>query len=155
MPLVEKAIVDKNGTLGVQFQYNISHIVGSTATNINANTASTIGNHYVRFKPNTSSTYTKLSSGSSAPVYTNQSYQTNYHQQSSPVANFTIELVRVTSTSGAVAVEDQTIIPVIFAASATLQVADEINAVVQGHTTQLSNLDGRVTTNTNNISSVT
>ena len=66
-----------------------------------------------------------------------------------------MELVRVTSTSGSVAIVDKSLVPVQFAAGATLQIANEINAVVQGHTTQLSNLDGRVTTNTNNITSVT
>ena len=81
VPLVEKASVGSNGTLAVQFQYNIQHIKGSTITNVTANTAATVGNHYVRFRRNTTTTYTNLSNNTTSPIYTNTSYQTNYHTQ--------------------------------------------------------------------------
>ena len=155
VPVYQKAIVNKSGTLGVQFQYNIQHIVGSTISNVSANTESTIGNYYVRFRTNTTTTYTNLSSGTTAPNYTNSSYQQNYHQQTTQIAYFIIQLVRVTSTSGSVTIVDRVIVPVVFAAGATLQITDEIQATVSNHTTQIGELDGRVTTNTNNISQVT
>ena len=155
VPVYQKAIVSKAGTLGVQFQYNIQHIVGSTISNISANTESTIGNYYVRFRTNTTTTYTNLSSGTTAPNYTNSSYQQNYHQQTTQIAYFIIQLVRVTSTSGSVTIVDRVIVPVVFAAGATLQITDEIQATVADHTTQIGELDGRITTNTNNISQVT
>ena len=56
--------------------YNIRYIKG---TNEFAVSASTSG-YYVRFKPNTSSSYTNLSVNTTTPNYTNTSYQTNYHK---------------------------------------------------------------------------
>ena len=75
VPVCERAIVSKADTLGIKLQYNIAHIQGSTTTNIVANTGNTIGNYYVRFKPNTALTFINLSSGTSTPSYTNTSFQ--------------------------------------------------------------------------------
>ena len=46
--------------------------------------------YYVRFKPNTSSSYTNLSVNTTTPIYTNTSYQTNYHKQSTKIEYLTI-----------------------------------------------------------------
>ena len=75
VPVCERAIVSKSDTLGINLQYNIAHIQGSATTNIVANTGNTIGNYYVRFKPNTALTFTNLSSGTSTPSYSNTSFQ--------------------------------------------------------------------------------
>lgn len=75
VPVCERAIVSKTDTLGIKLQYNIAHIRGSSTTNVTANTASEIGNLYVRFKLNSVLTFTNLSSGTTTPSYTNTSYQ--------------------------------------------------------------------------------
>lgn len=144
-PVIEKAIVDKNGTLGIALQYNIKHIIGSTIYSVSANTSG----YYVRFKPNTSSTYTNLSVGTAAPNYTNTSYQTNYHKQTSKIEYLTVQLV-----NGGL-IKDTKVVPVQFAASAALEITDSIKTTVQGNTDSISDLADKVQTNTNNISTVT
>ena len=106
--------------------------------------------YYVRFKPNTSSSYTNLSVNTTTPIYTNTSYQTNYHKQSTKIEYLTIQLV----SSGGL-VKDTKVIPVQFAASATLEITDSIKTTVQNNTTSINDLAGKVQTNTNNISTVT
>lgn len=145
-PVKELAVVDKKGTLGISLMYNIRHIKG---TNEFAVSASTSG-YYVRFKPNTSSSYTNLSVNTTTPNYTNTSYQTNYHKQSTKIEFLTIQLV----SSGGL-VKDTKVIPVQFAASATLEITDSIKTTVQNNTTSINDLAGKVQTNTNNISTVT
>ena len=154
MPSIEKAIVNKDDVLGIQFQYTIAQIKVSSATTISANTASTIGNYYVRFRPNTTNTYTNLSSGTTLPTYSNQQYQTGYHLKPSPITHFVIQLVRVTSTSGSVSVVDTAIVPVIFAAGATFEITDEIKATVQGHTTAIGDINDDLETISNSISTI-
>lgn len=144
-PVIEKAIVDKNGTLGITLQYNIKHIKGTTIYTIAAQTSG----YYVRFKPNTTTTYTNLSVNTAAPNYTNTSYQTNYHKQTSKIEYLTVQLVC------AGLVKDTKVVPVQFAASAALEITDSIKTTVQGNTNSISDLAGKVQTNTNNISTVT
>lgn len=155
VPVCERAIVSKSDTLGINLQYNIAHIQGSTTTNIVANTGNTIGNYYVRFKPNTALTFTNLSSGTSTPSYSNTSFQQNFHIQRLQSEYLVVQLVRVTNDLGAVAIVDKTVVPIIFSPGATLQIRDEIQATVSDHTTQINELDGRITANTNNISNIT
>ena len=145
-PVKELAVVDKKGTLGISLMYNIRYIKG---TNEFAVSASTSG-YYVRFKPNTSSSYTNLSVNTTTPNYTNTSYQTNYHKQSTKIEFLTIQLV----SSGGL-VKDTKVIPVQFAASATLEITNSIKTTVQNNTSSISDLAGKVQTNTNNISTVT
>lgn len=144
-PLIEKAIVDKNGTLGIILQYQITHIKGSTSYTVEASTS----NYYVRFKPNTSSGYTNLSVGSTTPSYSNTSYQTNYHKQNSKIEYLTVQLMYGST------VKDTKVVPVQFAASAALEITDSIKTTVQNNTNSISDLSGKVQTNTNNISTVT
>lgn len=145
-PVKELAIVDKNGTLGISLMYNIRHIKGADEFAVSASTS----DYYVRFKPNTSSSYTNLSVNTTTPIYTNTSYQTNYHKQSTKIEYLTIQLV----SSGGL-VKDTKVIPVQFAASATLEITDSIKTTVQNNTTSINDLAGKVQTNTNNISTVT
>ena len=144
-PVIEKAIVDKNGTLGITLQYNIKHIKGTTIYTVAAQTSG----YYVRFKPNTTTTYTNLSVGTTAPNYTNTSYQTNYHKQTSKIEYLTVQLLY----NGVI--KDSKVVPVQFAASAALEITDSIKTTVQGNTDSISDLAGKVQTNTNNISTVT
>lgn len=144
-PVQELAVVDKNGTLGISLMYNIKHIKGNNEFTVGASNAG----YYVRFKPNTSSNYISLSLNTTAPSYTNSSYQTNYHKQSTKIEYLTIQLV-----SGGL-VKDTRVVPVQFAASATLEITDSIKTTVQDNTTSITDLAGKVQTNTNNISSIT
>lgn len=144
-PVQELAVVDKNGTLGISLMYNIKHIKGTNEFTVGASNAG----YYVRFKPNTSSNYISLSLNTTAPSYTNSSYQTNYHKQSTKIEYLTIQLV-----SGGF-VKDTRVVPVQFAASATLEITDSIKTTVQDNTTSITDLAGKVQTNTNNISSIT
>lgn len=144
-PVQELAVVDKNGTLGISLMYNIKHIKGTNEFTVGASNAG----YYVRFRPNTSSNYISLSLNTTAPSYTNSSYQTNYHKQSTKIEYLTIQLV-----SGGL-VKDTRVVPVQFAASATLEITDSIKTTVQDNTTSITDLAGKVQTNTNNISSIT
>ncbi len=100
--------------------YNIKHIKGTNEFTVGASNAG----YYVRFKPNTSSNYISLSLNTTAPSYTNSSYQTNYHKQSTKIEYLTIQLV-----SGGL-VKDTRVVPVQFAASATLEITDSIKTTV-------------------------
>lgn len=147
VPVIEKAIVDKNGTLGVQFSYQIAHVSGSSVTTVTATTS----DYWVRVKPNNSSTYYNLSTNTTTPNYTNASFITNYHKQTSKPTYFTVYLV---SGSSAV-VKDQKTVSVIFDAGATLEVTDEINATVQGHSETISSHTNSIATLNANYSAIT
>lgn len=144
-PVQELAVVDKNGTLGISLMYNIKHIKGTNEFTVGASDAG----YYVRFKPNTSSNYISLSLNTTAPLYTNAKFQTNYHKQGTKIEYLTVQLV---SNS---LVKDTRVVPVQFAASATLEITDSIKTTVQDNTTSITDLAGKVQTNTNNISTVT
>lgn len=130
IPVKELAVVDKDGTLGITFTYQIANTSG----------------YYVRFRPSNDTSYTYLSITTNTPTYTNTSYLTNYHLQSDPPQYFLIELVH----DGAVL--DSRLVNVIFSAGATLNVTDSINTTVQSNYSELS---GKITTNTNNLSTLT
>lgn len=147
VPVIEKAIVDKNGTLGVQFSYQIAHVSGSSVTTVTATTSG----YWVRVKPNNTNTYYNLSTNTTTPNYTNTSFITNYHKQTSKPTYFTVYLV---SGSSAV-VKDQKTVSVIFDAGATLEVTDEINATVQGHSETISSHTNSIATLNANYNSIT
>ena len=147
VPVIEKAIVDKNGTLGVQFSYQIAHVSGSSVTTVTATTSG----YWVRVKPNNTNTYYNLSTNTNTPNYTNTSFITNYHKQTSKPTYFTVYLV---SGSSAV-VKDQKTVSVIFDAGATLEVTDEINATVQGHSETISSHTNSIATLNANYNSIT
>lgn len=144
-PVQELAVVDKNGTLGISLMYNIKHIKGTNEFTVGASDAG----YYVRFKPNTSSNYINLSLNTTAPLYTNAKFQTNYHKQGTKIEYLTVQLVSDSL------VKDTRVVPVQFAASATLEITDSIKTTVQDNTTSITDLAGKVQTNTNNISTVT
>lgn len=144
-PVQELAVVDKNGTLGISLMYNIKHIKGNNEFTVGASNAG----YYVRFKPNTSSNYISLSLNTTAPLYTNAKFQTNYHKQGTKIEYLTVQLVSDSL------VKDTRVVPVQFAASATLEITDSIKTTVQDNTTSITDLVGKVQTNTNNISTVT
>lgn len=144
-PVQELAVVDKNGTLGISLMYNIKHIKGTNEFTVGASNAG----YYVRFKPNTSSNYISLSLNTTAPLYTNAKFQPNYHKQGTKIEYLTVQLVSDSL------VKDTRVVPVQFAASATLEITDSIKTTVQDNTTSITDLAGKVQTNTNNISTVT
>ncbi len=144
-PVQELAVVDKNGTLGISLMYNIKHIKGNNEFTVGASDAG----YYVRFKPNTSSNYINLSLNTTAHLYTNAKFQTNYHKQGTKIEYLTVQLVSDSL------VKDTRVVPVQFAASATLEITDSIKTTVQDNTTSITDLAGKVQTNTNNISSIT
>lgn len=144
-PVQELAVVDKNGTLGISLMYNIKHIKGNNEFTVGASNAG----YYVRFKPNTSSNYINLSLNTTAHLYTNAKFQTNYHKQGTKIEYLTVQLVSDSL------VKDTRVVPVQFAASATLEITDSIKTTVQDNTTSITDLAGKVQTNTNNISSIT
>lgn len=144
-PVQELAVVDKNGTLGISLMYNIKHIKGTNEFTVDASNAG----YYVRFKPNTSSNYISLSLNTTAPLYTNAKFQTNYHKQGTKIEYLTVQLVSDSL------VKDTRVVSVQFAASATLEITDSIKTTVQDNTTSITDLAGKVQTNTNNISTVT
>ncbi len=144
-PVIEKAIVDKNGTLGISLKYRIQYIKGANAYFV----FSSSNDYFVRFKTNLNSSYVTLSVNTATPTYTNTAYQTDYHKQTSKIEYLIVELV---SSS---VVKDTKIIPVQFAASAALEITDSIKATVQDNTNSISDLSDKVQTNTNNISTIT
>lgn len=145
-PVIEKAIVDKNGTLGVQFQYNIIHVKGNSTETV---TASKSG-YWVRVKPDNSSTYYDCSVNTTSPTYTNTSFLTNYHKATSRPIYFTAYLVYGSSAT----VKDRSTIPVVFDAAATLTITDNITSTVQGYKNDLDTLGGTVSNHTNSISTI-
>ena len=147
VPVIEKAIVDKNGTLGVQFSYQIAHVSGSSVTTVTATTSG----YWIRVEPNNSSNYYYLSTNTTTPNYTNASFITNYHKQTSKPTYFTVYLVYGYSA----VVKDQKTVSVIFDAGATLEVTDEINATVQGHSETISSHTNSIATLNTNYNAIT
>lgn len=143
-PVQELAVVDKNGTLGISLMYNIKHIKGTNEFTVGASNAG----YYVRFKPNTSSNYISLSLNTTAPLYTNAKFQTNYHKQGTKIEYLTVQLVSDSL------VKDTRVVPVQFAASATLEITDSIKTTVQDNTTTINNLSGSVTSLQSDMSDV-
>ena len=117
-------------------QYNIQYINGASISNVTATTSG----YYVRFHTDINATNTNLSLNTTSPSYTNTTYLTNYHKASSKPTFLTVELVNGSS------IIDRSIVPIIFAAGATLEITDTITSTVQGHTTSISNLGNSLNT---------
>ena len=181
VPIAETVPIDKNGTLGIQLQYNIVHLVGSNFNNVSATSSLC-----VYFKPHYEQSvgnYTALSINTTTPSYTNAQYQQNWDTSSNKLQYLEIVLANQNPSSSSAKVYDKRVVYAALAPSATFQITDEIKSVVQGHTTsingltnsistinqqfnqisstveshttQINNIDGRVTTNETNISNIT
>lgn len=146
VPSIEKNVVDKNGTLGVQLQYQIAHVSGNSVTTVSASE----NGYWVRFRRNDNSTYYNLSIGTTYPTYTNDSFIVNYHKQTTKPTYMTAYLVYGTNAE----VKDQRIINVIFNASATLEITDEITATVQGQAETISSHTNSISTLNQNYNSL-
>lgn len=137
IPLAEQAIVDKYGTLGANFQYQIMHISGDTGEII---TPSSNG-YNVRGEKTTVS-------GISSPInftidgtvskFIDSSLQVNHHN----AGNNKIRSFRMMLYDSSTALEStaRCVVPV-FDSGATLEITDSIIATVQGNYTSL---DGRL-----------
>jgi hypothetical protein len=137
IPLAEQAIVDKYGTLGANFQYQIMHISGDTGEII---TPSSNG-YNVRGEKTTVS-------GISSPInftidgtvskFIDSSLQVNHHN----AGNNKIRSFRMMLYDNNTAMEStaRCVVPV-FDSGATLEITDSIIATVQGNYTSL---DGRI-----------
>ena len=142
VPIRELAIVDKNGTLGVQLEYNIVHIKGNTAETI---TSSSSGYH-ITFNPNHTSTYYILSTGTTYPSYTSTGFMYNYHKTSYKPTYLSVYLYNRGGSP-----LDRRTVTVTFDAGATLQVTDNITATV---TANKQETDGKISANTTNIAAL-
>lgn len=146
IPVQEKAIIDANGKVGINLQYNIVKILGTTYQVITANT----NTYYIRFKAyktqTVSTTYTNLSVGTANPSYVNNNYETNWHTKTDHLEYLQIELVDSNNS-----VKDKRIVYATLAPSATFTITDNIKSVVQGNYTELN---GKIQTNTNAISTI-
>ena len=142
-PVKEIASVNKNDVFGVSLQYQIVHVSGNTTEVITATTSG----YWVRFKRDDSNSYYNLSTGTTTPSYSQIKMITNYHTRENKPTYLTVELV---SGSSAV-VKDKKVVNIIFEAGATLTVADEINATVQGNSDNIEALSGTVSSHTNSI----
>ena len=137
IPLAEQAIVDKYGTLGANFQYQIMHISGDTGEII---TPSSNG-YNVRGEKTTVS-------GISSPInftidgtvskFIDSSLQVNHHN----AGNNKIRSFRMMLYDSSMPMEStaRCVVPV-FDSGATLEITDSIIATVQGNYTSL---DGRI-----------
>lgn len=142
VPIRELAIVDKNGTLGVNLQYNIVHIKGNTAEEI---TSSSSG-YYIKFNPNHTSTYYSLSTGTTYPSYESTNFMSNYHTTGYRPTYLSVRLYN----RGGSPVDIRTV-TVTFDAGATLEVTDKITATV---TANKQETDGKISANTTHIAAL-
>lgn len=127
-PILENALVNSEGTLGVILKYNIQHIKGQEITNINA------GDYYVRFKTNTNQTYTNLPTGTISPTYFNFTYQKDYHKARTQTVYLTVELVKDN------VILDSRIVNVILQPAATFEIKQKTD-------TELASITSRITDN--------
>lgn len=151
VPVTELAQVGADDVLGVNLSYQVVHIVGKTSTVIST---SLIG-YDVRFRKNTESIYTVLSRGNN-PSYSNATYVSNYSSQTNPVQYLVVDLTstKYDALAGKFvsSLVDTRIVPVTLMAAATFEITDEIKATVQNN---YNILNGKIQTNTNNISNLT
>lgn len=151
VPVTELAQVGADNVLGVNLSYQVVHIVGKTSTVI----ATRELGYDVRFRKNTDSTYTTLSRGTN-PSYSNATYVSDYSSQTNPAQYLVVDLtgtkMDVASGKSNSVVVDTRIVPVTLMAAATFEITDEIKATVQNN---YNTLNGKIQTNTNNISNLT
>lgn len=151
VPVTELAQVGADNVLGVNLSYQVVHIVGQTSTVI----ATRELGYDVRFRKNTDSTYTTLSRGTN-PSYSNATYVSDYSSQTNPAQYLVVDItgtkMDVASGKSNSVVVDTRIVPVTLMAAATFEIIDEIKATVQNN---YNTLNGKIQTNTNNISNLT
>ena len=150
VPVKEVCAIDANGTLGLSLSYNIIHIKGTDWEYISTSPSA----FYVRFRPfystSYSLTYTNMPFYTNNPTYNNSSYQTEWKDKTSDqIQYFAVELYHYSK-----GIADRRQVYAQLAPAASFTITDEITATVQGHTTSINSLDGRVTTNTNSISTI-
>lgn len=142
--LTEKFIVyidsnNPNGTAVVQLQYNIHHVNGNTTEVVN----SSASGYHIRFRRNdVSSTYYSLSNGVSNPNYTNNSFITNFHNQTSKPDYLIVELCQGSSHT----VLKQRIVPLVYNTGLLFDINASLNSItstVQGHSSSLEDLLNR------------
>lgn len=152
IPVIERVPIDANGTVGVQLQYNIMHLVGSNFDYANATSSMC-----VYFRPHyqtTTGTYTALSINTQTPSYTNAQYQTNYNTSNNKLLYIDVVLANATPTTTGVKIYDKRQVYAAMLPSATFEITDSIKSTVQGHTAQLSTIDNSITSITNSISTI-
>ena len=151
VPVTELTQVGADNVLGVNLSYQVVHIVGKTSTVI----ATRELGYDVRFRKNTDCTYTTLSRGTN-PSYSNATYVSDYSSQTNPAQYLVVDLtgtkMDVASGKSNSVVVDTRIVPVTLMAAATFEITDEIKATVQNN---YNTLNGKIQTNTNNISNLT
>lgn len=137
IPLVEQAIVDKNGTLGANFQYQIMHISGDVGEVIDP---STNGYHVRGVKTTVMGLDSPINFTIDGTVskFIDSSLQVNHHQ----AGNNKIRSFRMMLYDSSMPMEStaRCVVPV-FDSGATLEITDSIIATVQGNYTSL---DGRL-----------
>ena len=137
IPLVEQAIVDKNGTLGANFQYQIMHISGDVGEVIDP---STDGYHVRGVKTTVIGLDSPINFTIDDTVckFIDSSLQVNHHQ----AGNSKIRSFRMMLYDSSMPMEStaRCVVPV-FDSGATLEITDSIIATVQGNYTSL---DGRL-----------
>ena len=136
------ANVDSSKTLSVKLNYGLTKIKGNTST---TQTSLPTG---ITFR------WSFVNNDLSYVGWNSITFSSSLFSYSNTYSNTTNRNnIEVQLLSNSVVIET-IIIPVVFTASASFSVTDSINATVTGHTTTLGNLDTRITTNKNNISSV-
>ena len=157
IPVQESCFIDADGKVGVKLSYNILRIVGTSYQYI---TTSSNGYH-IGFKAHKTlsfpASYTYLPYNTSTPSYTNNNYATNWQTTQDHVEYLEVCLLFGQGDPQIIGDDDvieKRIVYAQLAPSATFTITDEIKAVVQGHTTAINSLDGRITTNTNSISTI-
>lgn len=157
LPVEEKCLIDANGTLGLKLEYQILRITGQNYEYITTSS----DKYHVAFKAHKSQStlnvWTYLPYNTNNPSYTNANYQTNWKNRNDKVEYIEVALMYGQGDPQIIGDEqviEKRIVNAQLAAAATFTITDQITSVVQGHTTSLNNLDGRITQNTNSISTI-
>lgn len=152
IPVREMAQVGSDDILSVDLAYQVVHIVGKTSSAI----ATSLLGYDVQFAGYCNSdvmAVSKTLSRGLTPSYTNLEYTTDYSQQSNPIKYLKVDLtaMELDVIAGKLKPKliDSRIVPVTLMAGATFEITDKIKATVQSN---YSELNGKITTNTNNIS---
>lgn len=133
--VTEKAVLDKDGALDYNLSYNIEHVVGDTIT---VEPASTSG-YYVRFRGDTGAPeQANLTVGQQPSA---QGTLSHYADDRNIANTLIVELVKGS------AVLDTRIVPVVFDAAASIEIASDLSFItqtVQGHTTKFGEVTNSI-----------
>lgn len=141
MPNIERAIVGCDDKLNVSLSY---YIYDSSDLSKAPITASSTG-YYVRFKPDTASSWIRMSY-QSPTTYANSAYTSNYSTQDNPMQYFDVQLINPNGD-----IIDRRVVNVSYNACAVLSVTDTIYTRVQG---SIDGISGTVSSHTNSISQI-